>query len=178
MLCQVWRPLIKIANLGGMTSITISVADERTVAALTASVVELFAEDAGQFDPSVDTAWPVREGADYYAGIVNDPTCLLLIATAGDRPVGHLVGKLREPTTLQPVRFAVLESMRVAPDLRGNDVGGQLARRFLGWARESGAQVASVTAYAANAGAQRFYGRHGFTPQSVTLRAQLAGVPS
>lgn len=161
-----------------MTSITITVVDERTVGALTASVVELFAEDAGRFDRSVDTTWPVREGDDYYAGIVNDPACLLLLAIAGDRPVGHLVGKLREPTTLQPVRSAVLESMRVAPDLSGSGVGGQLAERFLAWARESGAQLASVTAYAANTGAQRFYARHGFTPQSVTLRAPLAGAPS
>ena len=155
----------------------ISVVDSGAVDALVASVVELFREDAGRFDQSIDTTWPVREGGDYYPSLVGDPACLLLLATAGDRPVGHLVGKLREPTSLQPVPFAVLESMRVAPDLRGSGVGGQLVRSFFDWARDRGAQVASVTAYAGNTGAQRFYARHGFAPQSVTLRTPVAPVP-
>lgn len=144
--------------------------------ALLASVVALFEEDAGTHDPSVDTTWPVREGLDYYTGVLTDPACLLLLATdtATGRPVGHLVGKLREPSTLQPVTFGVLESMRVAPDVRGEGIGTSLVERFLAWARDSGAELISVTAYAANANAQRFYARHGFVPQSVTLRRQGA----
>jgi len=35
--------------------------------------------------------------------------------------------------------------------------------------QDSGAQRASVTAYAANEGAQRFYARHGFALKSVIL---------
>jgi hypothetical protein len=37
------------------------------------------------------------------------------------------------------------------------------------WAAEKGAQRATVTAYAANDGARRFYARHGFAVRSVTL---------
>lgn len=46
-------------------------------------------------------------------------------------------------------------------------------REFTGWAGARGAAELTVTAYAANEPAQRFYLRHGFTPHSVTLRAQL-----
>jgi GNAT superfamily N-acetyltransferase len=52
-------------------------------------------------------------------------------------------------------------------------VGSLLVQHFLAWARERGARQASVTAYAANQAAQRFYERHGFAPASITSRAPL-----
>ena len=155
-----------------MASITVSVADKHTIDGLLASVVELFREDAGTHDPTTDISWPVREGADYYAGLLDDPGCLLLIARSDvGTTVGHLVGKLREPTTLQPVRLAVLESIRVAPEVRGSGVGSRLVDQFFGWARDRAAAVASVSAYANNTRAQRFYQRQGFAPQTLTLRS-------
>jgi GNAT superfamily N-acetyltransferase len=63
--------------------------------------------------------------------------------------------------------------MRVAPGSRQAGVGSLLVQHFFGWAREHGAQQASVTAFAANDTAQRFYARHGFVPQSVTSRTVL-----
>ncbi|MHB1595227.1 MAG: hypothetical protein ACYCO9_14285 [Streptosporangiaceae bacterium] len=50
---------------------------------------------------------------------------------------------------------------------------GWPALKGAAWARERGAQHASVTAYAANDAAQTFHARHGFAPQSVILRADL-----
>jgi GNAT superfamily N-acetyltransferase len=104
---------------------------------------------------------------------VNDQACLLALARDGDRVIGHLVGKLSGPSSIQTVCIAVLESMRVAPDSRRAGAGSLLVRHFLTWARECGAQQASVTAYAANDAALRFYARHGFVPQSVISRAAL-----
>jgi GNAT superfamily N-acetyltransferase len=63
--------------------------------------------------------------------------------------------------------------MRVAPGARRTGVGSLLVRHFFAWARDSGAQQASVTAYAANEAALRFYAWHGFSPQSVISRAVL-----
>jgi GNAT superfamily N-acetyltransferase len=48
-----------------------------------------------------------------------------------------------------------------------------LVDHFLDWARRHGAQQAGVTAFAANQGAQRLYGRHGFDPITITMRAAL-----
>ena len=161
-----------------MTDIDIRVVEPADIDALVASVAGLFAEDAGASDPGVDTTWPDREGAGYYSGLIGDDACLLALAWAGDRGagdrvVGHLVGKLREPTDLNRDRIAVLESIRVHPDARNAGVGSLLVDHFRDWARRHDAGQASVTAYAVNTAAQRFYARHGFVPSLVTMRAAL-----
>ena len=153
-----------------MTDVTTAGPDDQE--AFLGSVIGLFREDAGTHDPAVDVDWPVREGPGWFRELL-EQDCLLAVARDGDRVVGHLVGKLLEPDDMRTRRFAVLESVRVDPAVRGGGVGSALVEHFLGWAEERGAEQASVTAYAANAGAQRLYQRYGFRPQSVTLRAAL-----
>jgi GNAT superfamily N-acetyltransferase len=156
-----------------MSDVTVSAASLADIDELVASVGGLFQEDGGRHDPFLDTGWPAREGTQYYTGLVDRPDCLLAVARDGDRFVGHLVGKLIEPDSIRLVRFAVLESIRVWPDSRGLGVGSRLVEEFLAWARRHQAVQASVTAYAANDGARRFYARHGFAPASVVMRAPL-----
>jgi len=156
-----------------MSDISVSAARAADIDAFVASVDGLFHEDGGRHDPFLDTGWPAREGSAYYADIVDDPNCLLAVARDGDRVVGHLVGKLVGPDSIKLDRFAVLESIRIDPGTRGQGVGSLLVAEFLAWARRNEAAVASVTAYAANDGAQRFYARHGFAPASVVMRAPL-----
>jgi GNAT superfamily N-acetyltransferase len=151
----------------------VGVAEPDDLDAFVASVAGLFREDAGRHDPYMDVDWPKREGAAWYGGLLTDPSWLLLLARQEGRGVGHLVGKLAEADSIRLARFAILESIRVDPAVRGRGVGGLLVREFFTWARARGAEQASVTAYAANEAAQRFYGRHGFAPQSVTLRAAV-----
>ncbi len=115
----------------------------------------------------MDTGWPAREGAGYYADLVRDPDCLCLLAGAGG---GHLVGRLRRPDPLRPGAVtAELESMRVAPERRREGIGGSLVDAFLSWARARGANEMTVQAYAQNAGALDFYAARGFRPFLVTL---------
>jgi GNAT superfamily N-acetyltransferase len=134
------------------------------------SVSGLFAEDGARHDPHADPSWPEREGAQYYARMLSSPDCLVLLAFTGQRPVGHLVARLKAPGPLRPsARGAELESMRVAPESRGDGVGSELMRRFLAWADEHGANETRVRAFAANTGAQRFYQRWGFTHTHVDL---------
>ena len=155
------------------TAVVVNTATQADIEALVASVADLFVEDAGQHDSLTDIHWPAREGTAYYSGLVSDHACLLLLARADDQVIGHLVGKITAPGATRTAPIAVLESMRVAPDARRTGVGSLLIMHFLGWARECGARQASVTAYAANDTAQRFYERHGFAPQSITSRAAL-----
>ena len=151
----------------------VSLVTEGDIDALVASVAGLFAEDAGRHDPTMDLRWPEREGAAYYSHLLGDQACLLLLARDDDQAVGHLVGRLSGPDSLRTQPLAVLESMRVAPGARRTGVGSLLVRHFFAWARDRGAEQASVTAYAANDAALRFYARHGFSPTSVTSRAVL-----
>jgi GNAT superfamily N-acetyltransferase len=154
-------------------TVTVSPVTEGDIGALVVSVAGLFAEDAGRHDPAMDLRWPEREGAAYYSRLLADQACLLLLARDDEQAVGHLVGRLSGPDSLRTQRLAVLESMRVAPGARRTGVGSLLVGHFFSWARLSGAQQASVTAYAANDAALRFYARHGFTRASVISRAVL-----
>jgi GNAT superfamily N-acetyltransferase len=156
-----------------MTGIDIHTVTADDIDDLLVSVAGLFREDAGTHDSTMDTTWPARGGADYYGELVGTDDCLLALARAGTTTVGHLVGKLQPPNDLREATFAVLESIRVDPAARGTGVGSRLVEHFLAWARDNGAEHASVTAYAANEGAQRFYRRHGFGPMSVVLRRKL-----
>lgn len=153
--------------------ISVTAAGPADLDAFVASVTGLFEEDAGTHDPVTDVSWPVREGHDYYGGLLADEAVLLAVARADDRVVGHVVGKLVEPDSLRRARLAVLESIRVDPAHRGHGVGSRLVEHFLDWARSRRATQASVSAFAANTGAQRLYHRHGFTPMTLTLRAPL-----
>jgi GNAT superfamily N-acetyltransferase len=154
-----------------MTPITVNAATHDDLDSLVASVAGLFREDAGRHDSLMDLNWPEREGASYYSALLTGKGCLVALARDGDHVIGHLIGKLCEPDSMCTGRVAVLESMRVAPGSRGTGVGGLLVRHFFAWARECGAQQASVTAFAANDAAQHLYARHGFVPRSVTSRA-------
>lgn len=156
-----------------MTAITVNAAKHDDIGLLVDSVAALFREDAGRHDSLMDQDWPAREGAAYYSALLNDETCLVVLARDRGQAIGHLIGKLSGPGSLRTGRIAVLESMRVAPASRRAGVGSLLVQHFFAWARDRGVQEASVTAYAANNAAQRFYGRHGFVPRSVTSRAIL-----
>lgn len=156
-----------------MSDVTVSAAGPDDVDAVVESVAGLFREDAGTRDPTVDVDWPAQEGAGYCAALVGDGDCLLAVARDGERVLGHLAGKLDQPDSFRRQRIAVLESMRVHPDARNAGVGTLLVRHFLDWARTREAVQASVSAYAANEAARRFYARHGFTPMTVTFRTTL-----
>ncbi len=156
-----------------MTAIAVNAVTEDDIGPLITSVTGLFLEDSARHDSLVDPCWPARDGTAYYSALLNDQDCLLALARGGGQVVGHLVGRLSGPDSVRLGRVAVLESMRVAPGSRRAGIGSLLVRHFLAWARERGAHQASVTAYAANDAAQRFYERHGFEPISVVSRAIL-----
>lgn len=130
-----------------------------SVPQLVASATALFVEDGGKRDPHMDVTWPVREGHAYYTDLLRrkDSLCLLAFSAAG-AAIGHLIGHIRRADPLRPKAVVgVLESMRVDPAHRGTGTGTKLAEEFFGWAREAGANQVSVTAYAGNEVAIRFY---------------------
>lgn len=134
----------------------------------------LFREDAGLHEKFADVTWPEREGRDDFERLLADPSAIVLVARAGKSVVGLVVGYVSEssPTRL-PVTYGVLRSMYVDVGHRDAGVGGLLAETFISWARAQGCAEVHVDAYVANQGAQRFYGRHGFEPQSVSRVLRL-----
>lgn len=160
-------------------AVEIKLATAHEVASVVASAAGLFATDAATHDPlGTDLGWAGVHGRAYYASLVADPGTLVLLAVNDDGEVaGHLVGRLREPSSVHPIRVAELESVHVFSQYRSGGLGTRLVATFLEWAGTHGADRATVTAFAANAGARRFYERHGFTSRTVTLDRDLADLP-
>jgi GNAT superfamily N-acetyltransferase len=147
--------------------IHIDVATAEDVEVFLASAIALVATDAGRYDgEATDVGWADRSGAAYAADALSADNVVLL-ARDGGTVTGHLVGRLYGPSSVHPVRGAELESIHVYPGNRSAGIGSRLIEAFLAWAAEHGAVRASVTAYAANEAALRFYARHGFTIRSV-----------
>ena len=133
----------------------------------------LFREDAGTRDPWTDLCWPDKYGWEHFAGLVSRDDAICLLALSGLTPVGYLAGLIRHPTTLRPVRIAELQSMYVAESCRSEGLGEDLFNGFCVWARDCSAGRMSVTAYASNEAAIRFYERFGFRPRNVSLELGL-----
>jgi GNAT superfamily N-acetyltransferase len=160
--------------IGGMAEFTVDTARPDDLDTLLPLVAQLFREDAGTRDPTSNVDWPASDEArQYYADLIADPASLVALARGDGQTVGYLVGKLREPDSGRPVRFAILESMLVSPAARGQGAGGRLVEAFFTWARERAAEWASVSAYVANEDAQRFYARAGFAGHTLTMRARV-----
>lgn len=87
--------------------------------------------------------------------------------------VAYLFGRMRPPGDTRPIRVAVLGAMYVPPDHRRRGIGAALVHEFRGWANRVQAERLSVTAYAANVDAIRFYEREGFAPRSLSLDAPV-----
>ncbi|HEY1488802.1 MAG TPA: GNAT family N-acetyltransferase [Micromonosporaceae bacterium] len=162
-------------------ALIVEVATDADIPAIIASAEALVATDAGRYDAdATDLGWAARTGPAYCQALLSsDDNLVLLARESGDDGengvvVGHLVARLGGPSSVHPVRVAELESIHVYPDHRGRGVGERLVAEFLVWAGRKGADRASVTAYAANAGALRFYQRHGFAPRSVVLDRDVA----
>jgi len=151
-------------------TIRISTATTDDIPDVLASADALVATDAGVHDASAtNLGWASETGTGYCTSLLASDDNLVLLARDGNTVVGHLVGRLSGPGSVHAIRVADLESIHVYRDHRGHGVGEELMAAFLTWAAEKGAQRATVTAYAANGGAQRFYARHGFAVRSVTL---------
>ena len=135
----------------------------------------LFREDAGSWDSTMNLEWAMQEGQGYFTDLLADEAaaCWLAECASSGEIVGYLAGRLGEGNSLRPVRVAILESMYVREELRKRSLGARLVRQFLSWAEKREAQRASVTAYAANEGAVRFYEREGFSPKSLSLEQDV-----
>jgi GNAT superfamily N-acetyltransferase len=146
------------------------VATTADISEILASADALVATDAGRHDAAAtNLGWAGQTGLAYCTALLASDDNLVLLSRDGDDVVGHLVGRLSGPGSVHPIRVAELESIHVYPSHRSRGVGEQLMSAFLAWAAEKGAQRATVTAYAANDGARRFYARHGFALKSVIL---------
>lgn len=154
-------------------TLQIRAAEDDDLEAIVALNHALFQEDAGQRDPYMNLDWAREEGSAYFARHLASKTSHCLVADVSGAVAGYLVGYRRGASSLRTAPEAELESMFVRQAFRGDGVGARLVDAFLAWCRERGIQRVSVTAYAANEGAIRFYQRTGFSSAGVTLERSV-----
>lgn len=133
----------------------------------------LFQEDSGTRDPFTNQDWALQDGAEFFSNHISSDSSLVLMAESGGESVGYLVGYVTQSSSVRPVRMAILESMFVTRSERSRGIGQQLLDAFLVWSQERNALQVSVTAYASNDAAVRFYRRCGFEPHTITLERSL-----
>jgi len=154
------------------SEVRIRPASTADAAGLVESLAALFAEDAATRDSTMDADYPRSYGEQGFTELMAMPDRLVLVAEADGQVVGHLTGRIDEPTPIRPVSVATLASMYVRPAHRRHGIGARLVEQFREWARDQNARRMSVTAYTANDDAVRFYRRQGFVPYSTVLETE------
>lgn len=105
--------------------------------------------------------------------LLSDENGVVLIAEAGDAPVGYITGRVTvEPQRVLP-RRGVIEDWFVIPESRGSGVGrlllGEIERRFTA----SGCQVVESATWPTNEGARKAHDALGFREIRVIYRKRL-----
>ncbi|GAA4215704.1 GNAT family N-acetyltransferase [Actinocatenispora rupis] len=116
--------------------------------------------------------------ADHFAAVLAGGRDAVFVAERADgRVVGMVEVLLRtEPPAhqiLRPEPSAEVHTV-VLPDVRGGGVGAALLAAARRWAADRGVTYLGAGIHHANAGAVRFYTRHGFTTAGVRLTSRLA----
>ena len=92
---------------------------------------------------------------------------VILAARDGDQVVG-MVSLLFTVSTAEGGPVCWLEDMVVRPDRRGGGLGSRLLQSAIDYARSHGFSRITLLTDKLNAGAIRFYGRHGFIESEMT----------
>jgi len=141
------------------------------VAADVAAVVALLADDA---------LGAARETADLetyraaFARMQTEGTNRLIV---GEDDTGRIVATYQitviSGLSLRAARRALIESVRVAADLRGQGIGALLMADAEARARAAGCRLMQLTTHASRKDAHRFYDRLGFTPSHIGYKRDL-----
>ena len=93
---------------------------------------------------------------------------MILVAREGDHVIG-MVSLLFTISTAEGGRVCWMEDMVVHPDRRGDGLGSRLLQSAVEYARTHGFSRITLLTDQLNAGAIRFYGRHGFVESEMTV---------
>lgn len=146
---------------------TFDIATPDDIPALVGLLEMLFGLES-EFTPDAD-----KQGRALGLIIGSPQVGTVFVARAGGRVIGTMC-LLASVSTATGDRAAWLEDVIVHPDHRGDGLGSRLLTRVIAWARAEGYARISLLTDAENAGAIRFYERHGFAlGRSVPLRLYL-----
>ena len=109
---------------------------------------------------------PISE--DYVRAYLSSPACGIVLARQGEGVVGMISYSIRAGL-FHAAPSCVIEDLIVVKEARNQGIGGLLLSDVLGMAEKLGCAEVSVSTETDNAGAVRFYRRHGLSDQSIYL---------
>jgi len=142
---------------------------EQDIENLTILNFELFQEDVGQQNSYLHLGWQSNSQKKYFAKLISEENSICYLAEIDCKPIGYLVGIIRNRTNLPSMKFSVLDSMYVQDEHRGLGIGNKLIREFIKWSKDRGVQSISVTAYYANEKAIELFKGFDFVPKYLIL---------
>ena len=117
-----------------------------------------------------DEEFSWRQRRTQYERWLEAGEALLLLAQREGRPVGYILAHLQDgPDDTYPLgeRYAEIYTLSVAPEVRGQGIGGLLMDALEARLGSLGIRDIAVSAMVENASARRFYARRGFVPREV-----------
>jgi len=108
-----------------------------------------------------------------FQAIDQDPAQLLLVADLDSQVVGTLQLSFIPGLSRRGALRAQIESVRVAPTMRGRGLGEALFTWSIAEARRRGCALVQLTTDKTRTDAHRFYGRLGFTASHEGLKLDL-----
>ena len=143
----------------GVPRVDIRPAELDDVPAVRALRLRALESDPDAFGETYERA-SARPDADYAEWIGAPENAMFLGVDADGAPVGMAVGAPAPVDDLP--RPAALYAMWVAPEARGQGVGGALIDAVVGWARDQGYDRIGLGVTTTNEPAMRLYERKGF----------------
>ncbi|WP_341956117.1 GNAT family N-acetyltransferase [Microbacterium sp. LWH13-1.2] len=135
--------------------------DETPVRIASSADAESIAELLHAFNTEFDTETPgVAVLAKRLRTLLTESSTFAVLG--GDPAVGVALVTLR-PNVWSDGPVALLDEMYVAPEQRGGGVGSAILRRMVEICRELGVAAIEINVDESDAGAMRFYERHGFS---------------
>jgi ribosomal protein S18 acetylase RimI-like enzyme len=136
-------------------------------AALAALGRATFTETFGRLYRPADLAAFLDEShsADHYRRLLEAPEVALWVAEPPTSPpVAYAIaGPCKLPVTRLEARAGELRSLYVLSTAQGNGLGTRMLEIVLAWLREQRFSPLYIGVWSENFGAQRLYGRYGFT---------------
>lgn len=145
-----------------MNELSIDFATADDVAAMTALLAELFAQEA-DFRPDGDKQ---RRGLQLI--LANPGLGRLFVLRLGGEVVG-MANVLTSVSTAEGASVAILEDVIVAAPHRGRGLGRRLLEHVIAWAGAAGMARISLLTDADNERAQATYARLGFSPSAMRV---------
>jgi GNAT superfamily N-acetyltransferase len=126
------------------------------------------------YDKEVDIQWAHTEnGKEYYLDKINNKKGICFMAECNGTIAGYATAAVKEVPSYRLVKVAELENLVVDNRMRNKGIGKALLNYFIKWAKEIGADRASVNVFSSNKKGIAFYEREGFTSYDTTLELLL-----